>query len=300
MKLIMDRQMNKTGIFSPKRTHSSVLFPSVFGFLLLFLFLGASFCRAQNLPSFVPKKPVGYVNDYAHLLNRNQQRRLDMKLRNYRDTTSTVIAIATFKSLHGHAIQPLGTKLFSKWNLWQGHKDNGVLILIAKKEHKIRIEVGYGLEGTITDLKSGEIIRNIIAPAFKKGSYYAGLNKATTTIIKLAQGEYTQNLTKTHRRTHSKGGWGNFIVFFIFIAFVIYATSRRGGGKNGKGGGRRRYHTFGPGGLLLLGGLGGFGLGGGFGGRGMGGGGLGGGGGFGGFGGMGGFGSGGGGAMGGW
>jgi uncharacterized protein len=296
----MERKMNSTNISKPGTTPSSFLFPAVFGFLLVALFLGASFCRAQNLPSFVPKKPVGYVNDFANLLNRNQQRRLDLKLRNYRDTTSTVIAIATFSSLHGYALQPLGTKLFSTWKLWQGHKDNGVLILIAKKEQKIRIEVGYGLEGTITDLKSGEIIRNIIAPAFKKGRYYAGLNQATTTMIKLAQGEYTQNLTKKHRRSSSSGGWGNFIVFFIFIAFVIYATSRRGGGKNGKGGGRRRYHTLGPGGWLLLGGLGGFGMGrGGFGG-GLGGGGLGGGGGFGGFGGMGGFGSGGGGAMGGW
>jgi uncharacterized protein len=267
-------------------------------YFILALFLFSLFCGVQNvhaqkLPSFVPKKPSGYVNDYANLLNKGQQHRLDSKLRNYRDTTSTVLAVATFKSLHGHDIQTLGSTLFSKWKLWQGHKDNGVLILIANKEHKIKIEVGYGLEGKITDLKSGQIIRNIMTPSFRKGRYYAGLNEATTTMIKLARGEYTENLSKKHHRS-SNGGWANFIVFFIFIAFVLYSTSRRGGGKNGKGGGRRRT-TLGPGGFLLLGGLGGFGRGGGFGG-----GGLGGGGGFGGFGGMGGFGSGGGGAVGGW
>jgi uncharacterized protein len=275
---------------------SPFLLSSAFGFLLFILFVGTVICQAQDLPSFIPDKPVGYVNDFGNLLNRNQQQQLDRKLRNYRDTTSTVIAVVTLNSLHGHAIQPLGTKLFSKWKLWQGNKDNGALILIAKKEHKIRIEVGYGLEGSITDLKSGKIIRNVIAPAFKKGKYYAGLNEATTDMIKLAQGEYTEHLAQKHRRSDTRGGWGNFIVFFIFIAFVIYSTSRRGGGKDGKGGGGRRYHTLGPAGFLLLGGLGGFGAGRGFGG----GGGLGGGGGFGGFGGMGGFGSGGGGAMGGW
>lgn len=278
---------------------SSYLFTAVAG-ILLFTFLAGIFSvRAQELPSFVPKKPVGYVNDFANLLNSSQQRQLNLKLRNYRDTTSTVIAIATFNSLHGHAMQPLGTQIFSQWKLWQGNKDNGVLILIAKKEHKIRIEVGYGLEGNITDLQSGKIIRNIISPAFKKGHFYAGLNKATTDMMQLAAGEYTENLNLSSRqRSRTSGGWSNFIVFFIFIAFIIYSTSRRrgGGGDDDDGkGGRRRYNTLGPAGFLLLGGLGGFGGRGGFGG-----GGLGGGGGFGGFGGMGGFGSGGGGAMGGW
>jgi len=244
--------------------------------------------HAQNLPSGLPNKPVGYVNDFAHLLSRSQQQRLDTKLRNYRDTTTTVIAIATINSLQGQNIQEVGTKLFSKWKMWQGHKDNGVLILISKKERKIRIEVGYGLEGRITDLKSGRIIRNILDPAFKKGHYYAGLNQATSVIIKLARGEYTGNLTK--KRDYGGSNTASFIVFLLFIAFVIYASSRRGGGKNG-GGPRRRRRTLGPGGFIFLGG--------GFGGGGFGGG-AGGGGGFGGFSGGGGFGSGGGGATGGW
>lgn len=283
---------------SAKLNISSILFPAAAGVLLFTLLAGVFSARAQELPSFVPKKPVGYVNDFANMMNSSQQRRLNLKLRNYRDTTSTVIAIATFNSLHGYAMQPLGTKIFSQWNLWQGNKDNGVLILIAKKEQKIRIEVGYGLEGNITDLKSGKIIRNIISPAFKKGQFYAGLNQATTAMMRLAAGEYTENLNLTsRRRSETRGGWSNFIVFFIFIAFIIYSTSRRrkGGDDDDGKGGRRRYNTLGPAGFLLLGGLGGFGAG-----RGMGGGGGLGGGGFGGFGGMGGFGSGGGGAMGGW
>jgi uncharacterized protein len=272
------------GYYLPARYASILL-------LSLFLLILPALSFAQKLPSGLPDKPVGYVNDFAHMLSRGQQQRLDNKLRNYRDTTTTVIAIATINSLDGHNIQMVGTKLFSKWKLWQGHKDNGVLILIAKKERKIRIEVGYGLEGAITDLKAGEIIRNVMDPAFKKGKYYAGLNQATSVIIQLALGEYTGNLTK--KRSSGRNNIASFIVFLLFIVFVIYSSSRGGRGED-DGGPRRRRRTLGPAGFLLLGaGLGGFG-------RGMGGGFGGGGGGFGGFGGMGGFGSGGGGAGGGW
>lgn len=249
--------------------------------LLIFFFIPAlSF--AQNIPD----QPSGHVNDYADILSSSEQQQLETKLRNYRDTTTTVIAIATINSLEGRNVQEVGTELFNRWNIWEGDKNNGVLILIAKEERRMRIEVGYGLEGAIPDILAGRIIRNVLNPAFKKGDFYSGLDKATSIIIDLASGEFEGNLTQ--EQSSSDGDdTASMIIFLVFIAYVIYASSRKGGGKNG---GKRR-RTLGPAGFIFLGG--GFG--------GSGGGGFGsGGGGFGGFSGGGGFGSGGGGASGGW
>ncbi|TYP92754.1 uncharacterized protein LX73_2119 [Fodinibius salinus] len=233
---------------------------------------------AQNLPS----EPSGHVNDYAHMLSNSDQERLETKLRNYRDTTTTVIAIAMLKSLNGVSIEETATTLFNDWKMWQGNKDNGVLIVVAKEEQKMRIEVGYGLEGAIPDIMAGRIIRQIMNPNFKKGNYYKGLDEATSALIQLSSGEFEGQLTK---KSSEDDDMASYIIFALFIIFVIYSSSRKG---RGKGKGKRR-RTLGPAGFILFGG--------GSGGSSIGGGSSGG---FGGFSGGGGFGSGGGGASGGW
>jgi uncharacterized protein len=252
---------------------------------VLFFIVGVTVSAlGQNLPS----QPTGHVNDFANMLSSSEQQQLETKLRNYRDTTTTVIAIATLKSLNGISVEEAATTLFNDWNMWQGDKDNGILILIAQQERKMRIEVGYGLEGAIPDVMAGRIIREILSPSFKQSTYYSGLDRASSALIQLASGEYTGQLAKENSSTLD-GDTISFIINLLFIIFVIYFSSRNKGGKGGGKGGKRR--TLGPGGFIFLGG-GGFGSGGGFGG--------GSGGGFGGFSGGGGFGSGGGGASGGW
>lgn len=246
--------------------------------LLLLLFLIPCFGAAQDIPS----EPVGHVNDFADMLSRSEQQQLEQKLRNYRDTTTTVIAIATLESLNGISIEETATTLFNEWGMWQDDKDNGVLILVAKAEQQMRIEVGYGLEGAIPDIMAGRIVRDIMAPRFKRGDFSGGLDRATSVIIELASGEYAGQLTD--KRSSNSEGFADFIIFVLFIIFVIYSSARKGGGKRN---GRRRRRTLGSGGFIFLGGGGGFGGGSS-------------GGGFGGFSGGGGFGSGGGGASGGW
>ncbi|MDR8393550.1 TPM domain-containing protein [Aliifodinibius sp. S!AR15-10] len=246
--------------------------------VLLFLTIGSSF--GQDFPS----EPTGHVNDFANMLNRSELQRLETKLRNYRDSTTNVISIATLSDLQGLSVEEVGTQLFNDWKMWHEDRYNGVLILIAPNERKMRIEVGYGLEGAIPDVMAGRIIREILTPAFRSGDYYDGLDRATSAMIGLASGEYEGELS-----SDSSGGFVNkdLIVFLLFLAFVFYVTSRRGGGGKGR---KRRRHSLSSGGIIWMGG--GFGSGGGgFGG---------GGGGFGGFSGGGGFGSGGGGASGGW
>lgn len=248
----------------------------------LILFVGLA---APTLAQDLPAQPTGHVNDFANMLNSSQKQQLETKLRNYRDTTTTVIAVATLKNLNGISIEETATTLFNEWNIWEGDKDNGVLILVAQQERKMRIEVGYGLEGAIPDVMAGRIIREILSPSFKKNAYYAGFDRASSALIQLASGEYTGQLADQNSSGFDSDTV-SFIINLLFIIFVIYFSSRRKGG-GGKGGKRRR--TLGPGGFIFLGGGG---SGGGFGG--------GSGGGFGGFSGGGGFGSGGGGASGGW
>lgn len=252
---------------------------SVLTTLFFALFLIPGLLSAQDLPA----EPVGHVNDFADMLSSSEQQRLEQKLRNYRDTTTTVIAIATIKTLNGRNVQEVGTSLFNKWNLWEGDKNNGVLLLVAQQERKIRIEVGYGLEGAIPDIMAGRIIREILNPAFKRGNYYEGFDRATSAMIQLASGEFTGQLTEN--KSSGNNDFASLVIFILFIIFVVYSSARKGGGKRN---GKRRRRTLGPGGFIFLGGGGGFG------------GGSGGGGGFGGFSGGGGFGSGGGGASGGW
>lgn len=250
--------------------------------LLVLLLVFVNPLLAQDFPS----EPKGHVNDFANMLNRSETQQLETKLRNYRDTTTNVIAIATLPDLKGYSIEEAATQLFNEWKMWHEDQYNGVLVVIAPNERKMRIEVGYGLEGAIPDIMAGRIVRNILTPAFKESDFYGGLDRATSAMIQLASGEYEGDLTS---EGDSSGGLfsSDFIIFLLFLIYIVYVTSRRGGG----GKGRKKRHSLSSGGIIWLGGGFGSGGGGSFGG---------GGGGFGGFSGGGGFGSGGGGASGGW
>ena len=264
--------MNTLSSFVSKNNRFYVL-------LLCFLVAVPFVLSAQQYRS----EPIGMVNDFADILSSSEVQSLENKLRNYRDTTTTGIAIATITDLEGVSIDEAATTIFNDWKIWHEDQFNGVLILIAPNERQMRIEVGYGLEGAIPDVMAGRIIRDVLTPQFKRGNFYAGLDRATDIMIDLAEGEFEGNISST--TSNDKGDTASKIIFILFIIFVIYASSRKGGGK-----GRRR-RTIGPGGFIWLGGSG-FGSGGGSS--------FGGGGGFGGFSGGGGFGSGGGGASGGW
>src|SRR5699024_11662702 len=126
--------------------------------------------------------------------------------------------------------------------MWQGNKDNGALILIAPKEQKIRIEVGYGLEGAIPDIMAGRIIREIISPSFRKGDYYGGLDRATSAMIQLASGEFTGQLAD-NQSSQSEDDMSSCIVSILFIVYVVHSSSRRGHGGGGMGGGRSEEQT---------------------------------------------------------
>lgn len=140
--------------------------------------LAAVASPGQTLPP-----PAGYVSDFAHLLSPFARARVEARLADYDRTTGTQIAVATFPNLQGVPINEFASRLEEAWKVGHKGKDNGVLLLVALEEREVRIEVGYGLEGKITDAVAGAIIRQWIAPAFRDGHYDDGLMAATDTLI---------------------------------------------------------------------------------------------------------------------
>ncbi len=125
-----------------------------------------------------PGQPTGYVNDYAEILTEEQEVVLETKLRNLASSEGSEVAVVTVKSLDGETVENYAVQLFAEWGIGKKDKDNGLLLLIAMEERAMRIEVGYGLEGTITDAQAFWIIRDIITPAFKNEDYFTGISGA--------------------------------------------------------------------------------------------------------------------------
>jgi uncharacterized protein len=135
---------------------------------------------------------MGRVNDYAGILSEAAVNDLEKTLRDFEQKTTCQIALLTIKSLEGENLEQFSIKVAETWKLGQKKKDNGVLLLIAQNDRQMRIEVGYGLEGSLTDYASGRIIANEIVPYFKKGDYNAGITNGVSTIIRtITAGKYT-------------------------------------------------------------------------------------------------------------
>jgi len=157
----------------------------------------AAFCLLLTLSSFA-QKPVpelwgAHVHDEAHALRQATIDQIEKQLITFEDSTSNQVAVLVVTSLDGESIEEYALRVAEKWKLGQKDKDNGVLLLIAIDDHKMRIEVGQGLQGVLTDVQSNRIIRNEIAPHFRKSDYDAGVIAGTEGIVKSIGGEYTAN-----------------------------------------------------------------------------------------------------------
>jgi uncharacterized protein len=248
-------------------------------------------------------KPTGYVNDFAHAIDAQSAAQIETYAGNVERATGAQFAIVTVDTLDDEPIEDVAVRLFKEWGIGKKGTDEGLLILLAIKDHKNRVEVGYGLEPVITDGYAGGVLRGI-RPILRSGNYGGALLAAAQQFgqrIAEAKGVTIQGQppAQTGSRDSDGGGVGIFgiIIFFVIMMFIFRALSGRGGpGARGGGSGMGGFLT----GMLLGNMMGGGRRGGWGGGGGFGGGGFGGGGGGGGFGGFGGGGSGGGGASGGW
>lgn len=186
------------------------------------------------------------VHDDAHVLKQETIDTLERQLAAYEDSTSNQIAILTLSSLEGEPIESFSIRLAEKWKLGTEDKDNGVLIIVAVEDHKMRIEVGMGLEGVLTDAMCNRIIRNEMAPAFRRADFDAGITAAVTGIVAAIGGEYSgedsEEVTELPLGLRIgiglgiyaflsifaffglfiKGGWGWFMYVFLIPFFSIF------------------------------------------------------------------------------
>ncbi len=241
-------------------------------FTLLFISLAAFAQRA--VPPLADKR----VHDEAQVLSPHTVEQLEVQLKQYEDSTSNQIAILIIQSLEGDVIEEYALRVAhynptiqEGWGLGQGNKDNGVLLLVAIDDHKMRIEAGYGLEGVLTDALCSQIIRNEMAPNFRRGDYDAGVLLAVNAMVRAIGGEYVSDGTSSGRG--KKRPRGSMITLLIIFGVIVLISRIRGGGNN-------RGSGWSSGAGWFVGGLGGGGSsgGGGFGGFSGGGGGFGGGG----------------------
>lgn len=243
----------------------------------------AGFVRAAE-PAFPPL--TGRVVDRADILSDAKERELSARLEALERDTSDQVVVVTLPSLQGYEIEDYGYRLGRAWGIGQKGQDNGVLLIVAPTERKVRIEVGYGLEPILTDTLSALIIQNRILPSFRTGGYEAGITngvEAIDTQLRLDPAEAQARAAEAQRpKSHAPV----LPVAFIAILFFMMFMGLIGGSRGGR---RRRGGGLGP--VLLWaaadalrdsgrrgGGWGGSGFGGGGGGFGGGGGGFGGGG----------------------
>lgn len=248
-------------------------------------------------------KPTGYVSDFAHVIDAGAAAQIEAYCGNVERATGAQFAIVTVDSLDDEPVEDVAVRLFKEWGIGKKGTDEGLLVLLAIKDHKNRIEVGYGLEPIITDSYAGGVLRGI-RPILRQSNYGGALMAAAQQLgqrVAEAKGVTIEGQTRQRPLGRNSGGGGGgffgIIIFFVVLMFILRGLSGRGRGGPGGGSGIGGFLT----GMLLGNLLSGGGRrdwgGGGFGG---GGGGWGGGGGGGGFGGFGGGSSGGGGASGGW
>ncbi len=219
-----------------------------FGLLLLFL------TWLAGAAEVMPPAPARYFNDYAGVVSAPTADGLNNLLKEFERTNSSQVVVAVFPKMQSDSsIEDYVHRMFETWKIGQKSKNNGVLLAVFTQDRKLRIEVGYGLEGALPDALARRIIDGEITPQFKRGSYDAGLTAGVNAILAATKGEYeVSNLA----RGGGAPGWfirniifNRFFPWHIFIGFILihvlgsllFRRGRRGTVYDRKG--RRRYDS---------------------------------------------------------
>ena len=204
--------------------------------LLLFLLLAALPALALTFPTL-----TGRVVDDANILDAATRAALTQKLADLEAKSTDQVVVVTLKSLQGTSIEDYGYQLGRHWQIGQKDKNNGVLLIVAPNERKVRIEVGYGLEGTLTDLVSRFIIDNSILPRFRANDFPGGINRGVDDIVQVLTGDAEEWKQRAAKRPDPTSDWVAIllIIFVIFIFFLVFAMMV-GSASRAQPGGRRR------------------------------------------------------------
>jgi uncharacterized protein len=202
------------------------------------------FCLASAAFAFDFPALTGRVVDQAGVMSAQSRSDIEAKLKALEDKSSIQFVVATVKSLQGSDIETYANQLFRFWKLGEAKKNNGVLLLVAPAEHKVRVEVGYGLEGTLTDALSSVIISSAIIPRLKAGDFSGGIERGVDGIISVLSGDTADWHQKVNVRSEDKSGMSNNLIpilLFLLILFAIWYLIRHasGGPPGGRGTGGR-------------------------------------------------------------
>lgn len=223
------------------------------GFVLLLVSAVAAF--GFNFPTL-----TGRIVDQANIVSTETRQAIEPKLADLKTKSGIQLVVATVTSLEGQEIEPYANELFRTWKLGEKDKNNGVLLLVAPNEHRVRIEVGYGLEGTLTDALSKVIITNAITPRFKTGDFNGGIARGVDDIITVLTTDAAEWQQRPSLRLDSaqSGGPPNWLIVAAVVIFLgmfitwpgfrwfvlnlalnilLSSGSSRGSGSSGGGGG---------------------------------------------------------------
>jgi uncharacterized protein len=227
--------------------------------------LGVLLCMAVLLPCVAAALKVptlkGRVNDYGGMLPPEAEARIEALLKELEEKDSTQVVVLTVPSLDGDSVEDFSMRVAERWKIGRKGFDNGAIMVIARDDRKVRIEVGYGLEGRLTDLTAGRIIRDRIVPEFRAGRFDQGLLNGVVALTEVVRGEY-QAPAQPPIGPAASGveDLVPFVLVFIFLVFMLGRVSRPLG--TAAGGFFMPFlghMAFAPGPLMLLG-LGGIGL----------------------------------------
>jgi uncharacterized protein len=199
----------------------------------------------------------GQVVDTAGMIDSDSKERLSQMLRAHEELTTEQVVVVTLPDLQGSTIEDFGYQLGRFWGIGQKGKDNGALLIVAKDERKVRIEVGYGLEDRLTDAQSSVIINQVITPAFKQGDFVGGISKGTEAIVQVLGGDPLAEPVVGASGGDDVTDWKMSLLFLILFVAFIYINMRWGRALGGLGGG---YIGSGGGGGFGSGGSGGGGM----------------------------------------
>ena len=204
--------------------------------LRVLLFAVAATLAAHAFALDVPPPPAQWFTDAANVVDSSQASALNEKLRDFEQSSGAQFIIYVFPSLEGESMEDFTIRCAEKWKVGNKKYDNGLILFVFVKERKIRIEVGYGLEGTVTDAMSSRVIRDYIAPHFKEGDYAGGLNAGADALIALITKKEAPvapvQTTQRSRRSRATDGCAIPPALIIFgVIFLIFVLPRMMSGR---------------------------------------------------------------------
>ena len=216
-------------------------FASLAALFQLLLFLVSLATTSVVAAEIIPPAPTRYFNDYAHVISSATVERLNRMLEDFEKQTSSQILVVLYPKMQSDsAVEDYTVRVARAWRAGQTGRNNGAILFIFVQDRKIRLEVGYGLEGALPDVLAKRIIEDEIGPHFRQGDYDGGVASGVTAILQAVRGEY-KGTGRTAAQKRSPGSWPMWIVLGFFGMVVLLSLRRAARGTLYKRSGRTTY-----------------------------------------------------------